>query len=646
MTRGIVEEGWRTFVFCAAALGVALGALGPGCKPARSSSDAVRSVTPQDLTLSGSPWTALDTPEGAGAWDVALIGLVIVNTHPTSDLTLTGMRVHGQGDTSVVNGLGVFLDADGDGMVSGPDSLLWAGGGFQGGVADAQGLIVPITSGVTTTLLVTCDIQGAAPLGSSFRAWVAAPDGDLTFLDGNGNVQPLGRATSGRRTVSGTGMGFFRPSSPKRRAFSDPGDGNLPTLAAHFRSTSVEGVRDLLFDLEGAGTSPGWTGILWSLWLDGDRDGARASPQDIPIAMDLTLQPGIPIPLAWPGPVAAGTGADLLITADIPPTAPGDGVYPVTLTLTAGTGTSSGAPVTLDGPAVEGGIRVGTRGMVVTAGLDLAIQDPDFGEVIAADPGPWNAWGGIALDPQGRWVAIGSHSPDQILLVDLRGLREIGRIQLLAYPVSLVVAPAGDKIYVSLGALRGVAEVILDVNLSGGTVSRYFLPGGIHGDLAISPGGDRIYLAQPHGVVQIVDTSTGLPVGALDGPEPMAIELFPGGDPLLVVSADGRLFSLPVGGLPAIATGLRGSDVAVAPDGSEVYLLTGGEVHLLDPVTFAFLDFRPYPGVGMAVTAGSWPGRAIVLDEDGRILTLDPGQLPRAGDPSIRLDVWAMDVVR
>lgn len=643
MTRAKVRIPWRLAVLALAVIASV------DCKTSGSSSSGSRAFTISDLTISGNPWTDPDTTEGVGARDVPLLGLVITNTHPATEVILTDIHINGQGDLAAVSGLNLFDDADGDGKVSPGESILWAGGAFLAGSADATGLTIPIPPAMTTALLVTCDIRAGASVGEAFRAWIDGPGGDLGFSEGPATSPPRGRAGSGMRTVGTTGMASFGPRVPQRPAFADAGRSNLPSLAAHVRTTSVESLQDLVFDLVGTGTAPGWTEIRWSLWLDGDGDGAKLSPLDLPISTDMTLQPGVPSLVNWPGPIAPGDGVDLLLTADILAAAPPDGLYEVALALTGATGVLSGNPVTVVGMPVEGGIRVGTLGMVVTAGRDLAIQDPDFGVLLDSDPGPWAAFGGMGIDPQGEWVALGSTAPESIVLVSIRGLREIGRIQLLAAPDSLVVAPTRDKIYVSLGSLRGVAEVVLDPFFSGGTVSRYFLPGKISGELAIHPTGNPIYLAQPTGAVQIVDTTSGLATGAIDGPPPKAIELAPGGDPLLVVAIDDRLHSLSTtGGAPA-STGRPGQDVAFAPDGSEIYLVNdnpGDEVQVLDPTSFFFLDFRPFTGPAKAITAGSWPGRVIVLAETGGIIVSDPGLLPvRAALPS-PLDVWIIDVVR
>ena len=425
-------------------LGAAVLAI-PGCSGGGGGSKAGAGLfnpSPSNVSISVHPATALDTAEGAGAGQVPLLGIVLENGHPSFTFSLASLRLHAGGDFGVVSGLAIFIDNDADARATSADTPVWTGAPF-----DAMGQRLATFAGIPlpfgeTHVLVTCSIDPAAPVGSRFRAWVDGPGGDLGVTGFGAGGLPLGRATSGERVVANLGMATLEAGSPRRRAFTDPGMTNLPTLAATVRLTSVEDAQDIVFDLDPSGSAAGWNDIIWTLWLDGDADGARLSPSDVPIDVDFMLSPGTPRAVLWPGPLAAGDAASFLLTADIMPTAPVEGLFAVSLTIADSLGLSSGLPLTTVGGPVAGGLRVGTRGMVVTVGDDLAILDPDLEGELASSPGGWNASGGLAMDPGGVWVAIGSRSPDEVVLVDLRGLREIGRVTLLAPPVSMVVARA------------------------------------------------------------------------------------------------------------------------------------------------------------------------------------------------------------
>ncbi|MCZ6688325.1 MAG: hypothetical protein O7H41_01855 [Planctomycetota bacterium] len=565
----------------------------------------------------------------------------------TVPFTVTGIRVHGEGDLEAVETLGLYLDADENSIVLPGETPLWSGG-FGNAEAEAVNLRVEIPGQTAVTILLCGDLDPAAPDGATFRVSVDGANGDLITAPVHSGGEIVGLATSGRRTVGSTGTIVISPVMPRRGPFSSPGDTEVPAVAALVRASSVEEVRDLQLDIEGWGAIAGWSEFSWSLWLDGDGDGAVGSPSDLPVATGIGLRPGEPPrPVTLPDPLAAGESLRLVLAADIGMGAVDRGLFGGKVSLLGGTGASSGASVALGGDSVQSAIRVGTVGIIVAAGYGLSILDPDSDAPLAVLPGYWHADGGVVLDPQGRWAATATGCPGQVIVVDLLGLKEGGRIPLPAYPRSMVAAPSGDRVFVSLRSRRGVAELTINPDLSGGSVTRILVPGQAEGKMSIHPTEDHLYLAQETGQIQVIDASSGNLVRTLSGPPPASLDITADGSHLLVVSDTGGLAAVPVDGGPSQDTGLAGGlDIAVSPDGGEAYFLGPDSVQVLETAGFSVTEIRTFATPGRAVAAGARAGRAVVLDEGGHLFVLDRGSEAHRSLSGANVAAWAIDVVK
>ena len=582
------------------------------------------------VTISATASTSFDTTEAAGAEDVPLLGLV-VNNPAWLGFTIERIRFRGEGNVLRIRNLRLVVDTDGSGTISEGETVLWTRKFWRSRNLKAK-LEVPIPPATSVTLLLVCDIHHKAPPGASFRVYVDGPEGDVKVDVPLPDGEPEGRAASGWRTVGSEGTLVLAPAVPARDPFTDPGETDVPALAAQVRASTAEGVAQVDLELDAWGADAGWDEISWDLWIDEDLDGRVDPASSPPLASNLALDPNAPpIFIRLPEAFLPGATLHLLLTANVGIDAPDDDLFGVRLTLVGGTGASSERAVALRGEPVEDSVRVGTRGMVVAAGYGMAILDPIIEGTVGSISIRANR--GVAVGADGRWAAAANAGCwSNLTVVDLRGLRVGGTITLPGHPRSIVASLEERKVFVSLES-GSVAEVGFYPDLSGGAILRYLLNGSGDGLLAINPTGERIYLALLDGTIRVGDTASGRELETLSGPPPVAIALCPDETRLLVVSQSWTLYGVPLNGRWMEDSGLRGSDIAIAPEGDEAYLLAGGVVSVVDPTDLLLLEERTFQGSGVAVAPGDRPGRAVVLGEDGEIFVLDRGAAPYEAVP-------------
>ena len=279
------------------------------------------------------------------------------------------VRASGSGsDVADISSAALYLD-DGDGVVSGGDTLLQSGGVYAGddGTLTFSGLTQVVPAGASRDLLVVYD-YAAASAGGTFAARLQDPSADLSAVgvtSGAAISVAGGLVSGGLTTLVQTSLSAALGPANPAAASVQPGTSNLPVLQVRFSAGAAESARITQVRLTPSGTGNDATGITQvALYrdlnsngvLDGDPLLASGTwpGDDTPATFALTLD----VP-------ASGT-VDLLAVVNVAAVATASHTFTTTLALNSDVtaqGQISGLSVATSGAPVAGGtqtIAIGT----------------------------------------------------------------------------------------------------------------------------------------------------------------------------------------------------------------------------------------------------------------------------------------------
>jgi len=369
--------------------------------------------------------SARTVPRGAQA--VAVMQARLTSTAET--FVVSRLTVHAAGsmdDVADVSGLRLFLDVDGDGQVSPPDTLLSGPSVVSGddGQVNFAGLSLSVPSAGSVDLLVAADLSGLANAGAGLRLLVRdASDISVSGIQGRvvGTVAGL-PISSDTITAGGTldvGLGASSPLGQVARR----GDTEVAAMQLRF-VTNREPVLLTQATFHSAGTGNELSGLVnLELWLDANADGQVSAGETQLAAGTFSADDGqVTLPLSQT--VQVGPALHLLATYSLSQSPVGGETFRLSfnpasdLTFTSQSGAVvvqgvpvSGAHVTVGGGfAVAAGPNNPTGGLVNQAIQNLGVLQLDLSAVnerCTVESVTVRAVGGIddAADISGaRWV--------------------------------------------------------------------------------------------------------------------------------------------------------------------------------------------------------------------------------------------------
>ena len=294
---------------------------------------------------------------------------------------LTQVVIRGSGSGSEVadvSSAALYLD-DGDGLVSGGDTLLQSGVAYAGddGTLTFSGLTLIVPAGASRDLLVSYDYAAAAA-GGTFSARLQDPSADLSSsgVGSGAAINATGPSASGGTTtlVAATLSVAAGPANPGPRVIQKGATG-VEVLQLRFSAGAVEGVRVTQVRLTPSGTGHDQQGVTQvSLYQDLNQNGlldgdtllaSGAWPgDDAPASFPLTLS------------VPAGGSADLLAVINVAAVATASDTFTTRLALDADVsaqGLASGLSVAASGAPVAGGTQTITDTAAISVSQSLAL---------------------------------------------------------------------------------------------------------------------------------------------------------------------------------------------------------------------------------------------------------------------------------
>jgi WD40 repeat protein len=254
----------------------------------------------------------------------------------------------------------------------------------------------------------------------------------------------------------------------------------------------------------------------------------------------------------------------------------------------------------------------------------LSLRDPETGELLGPPLEP-QRWAGVAVDPLGRFVAVGRLDSDEIGIYDIAtGLL----VETLLFPVPAAAMPGRDG-----GRERDPGVYWIDVSPDGGLIaasntvgvtiwetSSWSEAGTVDSpdgdeftDIAFSPDGERLALVSELGVVATHELATGRTSAVASGAVPVAgvnnvnsIEYGRDGSTIVTAGTGVAIVDVATGSLVGTPFPSQAVDSAsIAGDGMSV--VTGTDDHLLvwdlDPTSWADLACH---AAGRNMTQDEW----------------------------------------
>ncbi|MFZ0169469.1 MAG: hypothetical protein WAL64_08620 [Candidatus Dormiibacterota bacterium] len=226
----------------------------------------------------------------------------------------------------------------------------------------------------------------------------------------------------------------------------------------------------------------------------------------------------------------------------------------------------------------------------------VAFKDGMLGTISAAsdryvgvplDLGSASAPGQMVVTPDGSNLYVAETGANQVVEVDTRTNSLVGSPIAITAPVNLVMSPDGTSLFVDGGSQPSAISVI---STASNSVNATTIPLAAPGAMAVSPDGHSLYV--------FTDASTGPTVTAIG----------------LAAGVVGAGVALPTQGQP--------SDLAVAPDGSAVYLPDGAgqSLYVLGMAYFDAPSSSPPAPSGLPL--GLAPG-GVAITPDGGTAYLD-----------------------
>jgi DNA-binding beta-propeller fold protein YncE len=285
----------------------------------------------------------------------------------------------------------------------------------------------------------------------------------------------------------------------------------------------------------------------------------------------------------------------------------GDGSTGTVFVIAAGSATATAIPapvesgvaslaVSPDGSNVYVAFKDGMLGTISTASDSYVGSPLNLGST--SDPGQ------VVVTPDGSDLYVAETGENQVVEVDPSTDSLVGSPIAIAAPVNLAISPDGNSLFVDGGTQSTSISVIATAS---NTLNTTTIPLSSAGAMAISSQGTSLYVfsgpSSGPGVTAI-DTATDVVGGGVGLPpqsQPADLALAPNGSEVyLPDSADESLYALgmmyfepPVTSPPpptGLELGLAPGDVAITPDGSTAYLdgmtsTNGAEVVAVDLAT-------------------------------------------------------------
>lgn len=359
--------------------GVALGT------PQTGQPQSVQRGSLSVATGSQNPVAANSFPNRSG---VRMIQATLTaGTAETVRVTSVRLTAAGSADESTaVSSLDLYLDLNGDGLVSPGDTLLGSAGTVPNdGTVTIGSLTLDVPPGQSRSVLATYDVSAAATAGTNLRLRIPAPSLDViaTGLTSSQPITPSGAAVEGNPISLVLGaLSLTAPgSNPSASTELNTGQG-VEMLQIRCAANATESVRvgSLAIEHLGSGSATAHIGTA-SLYLDSngngilDSDTLLATTTFAGTTATFTITPGA-------FDVAAAATADLLVTYDFNGTAPAGATFQARLASNANlaaTGNASGLGVPVSGAPLQGGVKTLD---VPSLTLALGAGSPPAGDVL------------------------------------------------------------------------------------------------------------------------------------------------------------------------------------------------------------------------------------------------------------------------
>jgi len=203
----------------------------------------------------------------------------------------------------------------------------------------------------------------------------------------------------------------------------------------------------------------------------------------------------------------------------------------------------------------------------------ISVVDRDLSQVVATVTGRSTPWG-VTVHPEGIAAYVTHIDSDELLVIDPRTLDSAAVISVGSVPKGVVVHPNGERLFVA----NQEDDAVAVVDAATLEVLSTFPVGDSPRGLVLSPDGAIVYVANGEDdTVSAHDTTTGGPLGvALVGGLPKGIAIHPEGHTLYVTNfADDTLSVVDTARMEETVTVTVPSVApAVHPDGSVVYVTT------------------------------------------------------------------------
>ncbi len=224
----------------------------------------------------------------------------------------------------------------------------------------------------------------------------------------------------------------------------------------------------------------------------------------------------------------------------------------------------------------------------------------------------------VAISHDGRRVFIGNQSGNSVSVINTATNTVIATVSAgIFQPQGLAVTPDNAKVYVASSSNNTVSVINTATNTVTANVNVGFFPVGV----VVAPGGDKVYVANRDNTVSVISTSTDTVTASVPvGVQSAGLTITPdgtrvyvaneGGDSVSVISTATNTVTATVNLPPFAPNGPYG--VAVTPDGSKVYVSTigAGTVSVIDTATNAVIG---------SVNVGSFPSGIAVTPDGSKV---------------------------
>lgn len=249
------------------------------------------------------------------------------------------------------------------------------------------------------------------------------------------------------------------------------------------------------------------------------------------------------------------------------------------------------------------------------------IDTTTFQVIQTLNPATLSSPDSLALDPKGRYLAIGNLGSNNLEILHLQNDPITGTSLPLGFavgPRSMTVTPNGSLIYIA----DNTGNTVTAVNMAdpiNPTILETITVGNSPSSVAVSPNTRFAAVSnKTDNTVSIISTFNNVVVSTVTvGSSPSSVSFNSTSDKVYVTnSGDNTASTITLNTSMAISTGIRPTQVVVAPDGNKVYVINTGpfnpntansSVTVIDAKTFqvlATVEVGETP-VGIALTSDS-----------------------------------------